>query len=65
MNKFISEEEETVFMIKGIIASLPAEQQRRIGDIAGQIRSLVDNNKDNGLMALSLVGAEKQLSLSD
>ena len=49
----------TLLIVRGSIASLPAEQQQKVAVIADQIRDLVLKNGDEGALALALVGAEE------
>ncbi|WP_421793523.1 hypothetical protein [Hydrocarboniphaga effusa] len=59
----MSEEETMLLLIKGTIASLPAEQQSQVSERAKQLRELVC--KDGvGAMALALVGAEQAVAAS-
>ena len=51
-------EEETVLMIKGTIADMPAEKQQKIKAIADMLRWIVAADADNALVAMGLVGAE-------
>lgn len=49
-----------VLILKGAIAGLPQERQDHIKNIAEAIRALVVG--EDGIVALSLVGAEVQLA---
>lgn len=51
-------EQETVLVIKGSISELPAEYRKACELAAEQIRAVVANAGEVGLLALALVGAE-------
>lgn len=53
-------EEETVFMIKGVIASLPAADAEAVNELAEHIRQCVTKAGEIGPLAVALVGAELQ-----
>ncbi|PAV94006.1 hypothetical protein CJD50_22780 [Hafnia paralvei] len=57
----MTEEEQTVLMAKGLIASLPKEKQQTAQQCIETIRSLLEAHPDGeALLALTLVGAELQ-----
>ncbi|HDL7189462.1 TPA: hypothetical protein PXN07_004035 [Yersinia enterocolitica] len=56
-------QEQTLLMIKGHITTLPLEQQSVVSECAATIRDVLAKHPDGeGLMALSLVGAEIDLN---
>ena len=54
----MTNEQQTLLLIKGTIASLPADQQQKVAECADQLRKLMADNPPHGLMAVALVGAE-------
>jgi hypothetical protein len=56
----MTDEEQTLLMIKGQIASLPEDAQSDIKYAAMSIRTIIRSNGVNGLLAMALVGAELQ-----
>lgn len=55
----MSEDEQTILMIKGAIASLPPDQSEACNELADHIRRVVKQAGEGvGVLALSLVGAE-------
>lgn len=54
-------EEQTKLMIQGLIAELSVEQQVVVKQAYHDIRAIVERHGDFGLLALTWVGAEKQL----
>lgn len=52
------DEQQQLMMMRGMIVSLPEEQQVQIKQVAAQLRDIIGANKEIGLIALSLVGAE-------
>lgn len=54
----MTSEEQQLVMLRGTIASLPDEQQIQIKALACLMREMVSQNKENGVIALALVGAE-------
>lgn len=58
----MSRDEETVLLIRGAIASLPPDLATQCNELADQIRRMVKEAGDAGLLALALVGAEAQMS---
>lgn len=57
----ITKEQRLVLDIMQEIANLSPEYQAYTHNIAGKIRELVNDHGVYGLMALALIGAEKQL----
>ncbi len=49
-----------LLMIRGLIASLPAEDQAKVHELANSIRSLVPADDGHAVLALGLVAAEQQ-----
>lgn len=59
----MTQEEQTVLMIKGLISELPAAQAEAVKELAEHIRQSCKVAGDPvGQLALSLVGAEMQLA---
>lgn len=60
----MTNEEQTVLMIKGAIAELPLAQQEACNELAEHLRAAIKTaGHPVGTLALALVGAEMQLSL--
>lgn len=58
-------EEQTILLIKGMIAELPAAMAEQCNDLADHIRRAVKTAGDPiGTLALALVGAEAQRDAS-
>ena len=61
----MTQEEQTVLMIKGFISELPDEQQDACNALAQSIRQTLKIADDPvGTLALALVGAEAQLKVA-
>lgn len=61
----MTQEQETVLLIKGLIAEMPADQAEACNELAEHIRRACKVAGDPvGTIALSLVGAEAQLKAS-
>ena len=56
-------EEQQLVMLRGTIAGLPDEQQIQIKSLASLMREMVSQNKEIGIIALSLVAAELSVRL--
>ena len=52
------EEHQQLLMLRGVISSLPNEQQLQVTTLAAQLRQLVESDREIGTIALALVGAE-------
>lgn len=50
-----------LLMVRGVVASLPQEDQDKVKAAADQLRDVINQNGDAGVMALSLVAAEKAI----
>lgn len=46
--------------MKGVISELPAEDRAKVEACAAEIRAAIDKAGDAGVIALALVGLEKQ-----
>ncbi len=58
----MTEDEQTVLMIKGAISELPVASREQCEELAGHIRRMVDEAGDVvGPLAVALIGAEMQL----
>lgn len=55
----MTEDQQTLLLIKGAISEMPEEQRTKVAAHADQIRTITASPE--GLMAFALVGAEKQL----
>ncbi len=49
-------------MLKGAISELPEERKEKILALREQIKSLITENGDDGLIAMAFVGAELSAS---
>lgn len=65
MNEYLEETQKTVDEIKELIASLPPRDQMVVAWVAADIQALVSRHGENGLLALTLVGAELQLQAAE
>lgn len=62
----MSNAEETVFLLRGLIASLPPDEQEAVKDLAEHIRANVRRaGPVVGNLALALVGAEFQMEVEE
>lgn len=57
----MTDEEQTLLLIRGQIASLPEDEQIRVKAIAETFRNALKSGGDHALVALALVGAEQQV----
>lgn len=48
----------TLIMIRGLIASLPEDQQKHVGAAARALRDVLEEHGDFGQIALALLAAE-------
>lgn len=48
-----------LYYLRGVIASGPQEMQNKVAEAAEQLRDVVNRHGDEGVIALSLVVAEK------
>lgn len=51
-------EQETVLLIKGVIADLPLGLKASVDDAVAKIRALLAEDEDATRMAIALIGAE-------
>lgn len=59
----MSEYEQTVLMLKGLISELPPVQREACEELADHLRLQIETaGEPVGLLAISLVGAELQLA---
>jgi hypothetical protein len=56
-----SEDEITLKLIRGEIAGLPEDDQVKVRAAAANLRAVIEQAGDHGLLALALVGAELQV----
>ncbi|MFA5936519.1 MAG: hypothetical protein WC822_01430 [Candidatus Paceibacterota bacterium] len=54
----MKQDELILLMMRGLVAGLPAEQQKKVTECIEKIRSLVKEYGDDGVIACQLVGAE-------
>ncbi len=60
-NRTMTQEQETILLIKGAISELPAEQKEACEELAEHIRRACKvSGEPVGTLALALVGAEAQ-----
>lgn len=57
----MTEDQQTLLLIRGTIAGMTEEQQRQVAEHAAAIRLIANSKNDLGLMAFALVGAELQI----
>jgi len=58
----MTSEQETVYMIRGMITELPADQQEACNEVADHLRRVIESaGEPAGTLALALVGAEMQI----
>ena len=57
-----SQDQAVLLIIRGVVASMPEEDQQKIKDCAEKLRVVISEyaDNDNGKVALALVGAESQ-----
>lgn len=51
-------EQQTVVMIRGVIASLPADEKAKVDKAVAEIRELMTQLGEHSYMAIALIGAE-------
>jgi hypothetical protein len=56
----MTQEEELVYTIKGVIASMNKEDQEKVQTAYDRIKVILDQTSYHGLTALALLGAEQQ-----
>jgi len=49
----------TLLIIRGVISQLPQKNQEKIKELHQKLSEIIDSDKENGLMALSLLGTER------
>ncbi|MCG3463945.1 hypothetical protein L7750_16860 [Xenorhabdus bovienii] len=58
----MTEDEQTLLMFKGLVASLNEQQQRHVDNCLNTIRQLMDDYPEGeALIALGYIGAEQQM----
>ncbi len=57
----MTEDQQTLLIIRGQIAGLSEANQKDIKEAAAQLREIVKRYNDFGLLAFALVGAELQI----
>lgn len=65
MNEYLEETQKTVDEIKALIAAMSPRDQLVVARVAADIRALVARHGENGLLALTLIGAELQLRAAE
>lgn len=64
MARIMSQEQQTILMFKGLIASLPQEQQVMVREAEKKLRDVLVQYPDGeGLLAFGLIGAEAQADI--
>lgn len=56
----MTEEQQTLLLIKGAISDLPEEQKVKVQRCAAELRKVIADGGQEGVMAFVLVGAEVQ-----
>jgi hypothetical protein len=54
----VSQEEETLWMIKGLIGALPIERLQKVTESYTKIKTIMSEYGDDSVIALALLGAE-------
>lgn len=57
----MTEDQQTLLLIRGTIAGMTEEQQRQVSEYAARLRQIANAKNAVGLVAYALVGAELQL----
>ena len=60
----MTEDEQTMLLIKGTIADLPPADQATVAECAEKLRGILRAYGPHGNVALALVGAELQLGIA-
>ncbi len=53
-------DEQTILMFKGLIADLSEDQQARVKEAEARLTAVLEEYKDEGLVAFGLIGAKLQ-----
>jgi hypothetical protein len=54
----VSQEQETLWMIKGVIGELPVERLQKVTESYVKIKTIMSEYGDEGEIAIALIGAE-------
>jgi len=54
----VSQEQETLWMIKGVIGDLPEDHRKAIIESYNKIKAIMAEYEENGVIAVALLGAE-------
>ena len=54
----MSQEQDTLWMIKGIIGDLPEDRRKAIIESYNKIKAIMAEYKEDGVIAVALLGAE-------
>lgn len=54
----MNEQQQVLLMLQGAISNAPEDSQKKIKLAAESIRKIIDDNGEEGQVALALVGAE-------
>ena len=54
----MSQDQETLWMIKGVIGELPEDRRYKVMESYIKIKIIMDEYKDEGQVAVALLGAE-------
>lgn len=62
----MTQEQQTVLLIKGLISELPEDQRQICNELVSRIRLFCESaGEPVGSLALALIGAEKQMELNN
>ncbi|MCW7550507.1 hypothetical protein OO184_21900 [Photorhabdus sp. APURE] len=59
----MTQDEQTILMFRGLIASLSEQQQKNIRECEKVMRKMLADYPEEAIFALGLIGAELQLSI--
>ncbi|OWO82437.1 hypothetical protein B5C26_08580 [Photorhabdus luminescens] len=59
----MTQDEQTILMFRGLIASLSEQQQENIRECEKAIRKMLADYPEEAIFAIGLIGAELQLSI--
>lgn len=49
-----------LLVMKGVISELEEADQKKVKDMAEQLRQIINSDRERGLIALTIVGLEEQ-----
>ncbi|MCT8345514.1 hypothetical protein LG003_22455 [Photorhabdus kleinii] len=59
----MTQDEQTILMFRGLIASLSEQQQENVSTCEKVIRKMLVDYPEEAILAIGLIGAELQLSM--